>query len=315
MNGSVKANTLQRPVYRSRLWKNVWQHRFLYMMLLLPLAYYAIFCYWPMYGLQIAFKKYNIRQGIAGSDWVGLKYFAQYLTEPYFWKVVRNTFLINIYSLIFSFPAPILLALLLNEIKFSVYKKAVQSISYLPHFLSTVVVCGMVVNFLANGGPINDVLESMGGSRVQFLMEPEYFRSIYIISGIWQNIGWSSIIYFAAISGIDPQLYEAALMDGAGRFKQVWHVTIPAIMPTVTIMLILAIGNLLTIGYEKIILLYNGATYETADVISSYVYRKGILGADYSYSTAVGVFQSLIGLGFIWGANKFSAHVSENSLW
>ena len=315
MDGTIKAFEVKKSIRRAQLQRKVWQNRYLYLMLLIPIAYYVIFCYWPMYGLQIAFKKYSIRLGITGSPFIGTKYFEKYLTDPYFWKVVRNTLLLNVYSLVFSFPAPILLALLLNEVRSSVYKKAVQSISYLPHFLSTVVVCGMVVNFLANGGPVNDILSSLTGNRTQFLMEYKYFRTIYIVSGIWQNIGWNSIIYFAAISAVDPQLYEAALMDGAGRFKQVLHVTLPAIMPTVTIMLILAIGNLLTVGYEKIILLYNGSTYETADVISTFVYRKGILGADYSYSTAVGVFQSLIGLVFIWGANRFSAAVSENSLW
>lgn len=297
--------------------KKLWRYRYLYLMLVIPVAYYLIFCYWPMYGLQIAFKKYNVRAGVSGSPWADpwYKYFEQYLKDPYFWKVVKNTLLLNVYSLIFSFPAPIILALLLNELRWQRYKKVVQSISYLPHFLSTVVVCGMIVNFLANKGPINDVIESLGGSRVQFLMEAKYFRTIYIVSGIWQNVGWNSIIYFAAISNVDQQLYESAIVDGAGRFKRCIHITLPGIMPTVTIMLIMAVGNLLTIGYEKIILLYNGSTYSTADVISTYVYRKGILGADYSYSTAVGVFQSVIGLIFIWGANKFSAKVSENSLW
>lgn len=259
----------------------LWQHRHLYLMLIIPVLFYVLFCYWPMYGVQIAFKKYNVRMGIEGSPWVGFKYFEKYLTDPYFWKIVRNTLLLNIYSLVFSFPAPIILALMLNELRSSVYKKAVQTVSYLPHFISTVVVCGMVVNFLSNSGPINDVIESLGGERIQFMMEAKYFRTIYIASGIWQNIGWNSIIYFAAISAVDPSLYEAALMDGAGRFKQVIHVTIPAIMPTITIMLIMAIGSLLSVGYEKIILLYNGSTYETADVISTYVYRKGIQGADY----------------------------------
>ncbi len=302
---------------KRRLMKKIWRYRYLYLMLLLPMAFYLVFCYWPMYGLQIAFKDYNIRAGITGSSWAEpiFQYFEDYLTDPYFWKVVRNTLLLNFYSLIFAFPAPIILALLLNELRSQKYKKAVQSISYLPHFLSTVVVCGMVVNFLANSGPINDIIEALGGTRIQFLMEAKYFRTIYILSGIWQNIGWNSIIYFAAITNVDQGLYEAAIVDGAGRFRRCIHITLPGIMPTITIMLIMQIGNLLTVGYEKIILLYNGSTYDTADVISTYVYRKGIEGADYSYSTAVGVFSSVIGLIFIWGANKFSAKVSENSLW
>lgn len=306
---------IRREMLRRTKWTRRWNHRYLYLMLVLPVAYYIIFCYWPMYGLQIAFRKYNVRLGMWSSPWIGMVHFENYLTDPYFWKVVRNTFLLNIYGLIFSFPAPILLALLLNEVRSSKYKKLVQSISYLPHFLSTVVVCGMVVNFLANSGPINDIIVRLGGQRVQFLMRPDMFRTIYIASGIWQNVGWNSIIYFAAISGVDPQQYEAATIDGAGRFKQALHVTLPAIIPTIAIMLIMAIGGMLSVGYEKILLLYNGATYETADVISTYVYRKGIEGANYSYSSAVGLFQSVVGLVFIWGANKFSAVVSENSLW
>ena len=298
-----------------RFSKAVSKYKYLYLMLLLPLAYYIIFCYWPMYGLQIAFKKYNIRLGIEGSPWIGLYHFKSYFMDAYFWKVVRNTLLINFYTLLFAFPAPILLALLLNELRNERYKKLVQSISYVPHFLSTVVICGMIVNFLSNSGPINNFIESLGGERVQFLMLPQYFRTIYVGTGIWQNVGWSSIIYFAAIANTDPQLYEAAIIDGAGRFKQAIHVTIPSIIPTITIMLIMQVGSMLSLGYEKIILLYNGSTYETADVISSYVYRKGILGADYSYSSAVGMFSSVLGLVFIYGANWFSRTVSENSLW
>ncbi|HML45737.1 MAG TPA: ABC transporter permease subunit [Clostridia bacterium] len=292
-----------------------WGHRYLYAMLLLPVAYYVIFCYWPMYGVQIAFRKYNLRLGVFGSPWVGLKYFQQYLADPYFWKVVRNTLLINVYSLIFSFPAPILLALLLNELKSEKYKRLVQSISYMPHFISTVVICGMITNFLANDGFVNNILAGMGYARIQFLMKPGYFRTIFIGSGIWQGIGWGSIIYLAAISGVDVQLYEAAIIDGAGRFRQALHVTIPAILPTVTIMLIMAVGGLMSSGAEKILLLYNGSTYETADVIATYVYRQGIESANYSYSTAVGIFSSVIGMLFLYGANFVSRAVSENSLW
>ena len=304
-----------RKSSRTSWWMRRWNHRYLYIMLILPVLYYILFCYWPMYGLQIAFRKFNVRLGMWNSPFIGAVHFENYLNDPYFWQVVRNTLLMNIYGLIFSFPAPIILALLLNEIRSSAYKKVVQSISYLPHFLSTVVVCGMVVNFLSNSGPINDIIVRLGGQRVQFLMRSEMFRTIYIGSGIWQNVGWNSIIYFAAISGVDQQQYEAATIDGAGRFKQVIHVTIPAIIPTVTIMLIMAVGSMLSVGYEKILLLYNGATYETADVISSYVYRKGIEGANYSYSAAVGLFQSIIGFVFLWGANKFSTVVGESSLW
>lgn len=280
-------------------------------MLALPLIYYAIFAYWPMYGLKIAFQK-NIYSG----EWVGFTHFAKFLRDPYFYKtLLKNTVLLNIYGLLFSFPAPIILALLLNEVKHSGFKRVVQSITYLPHFISTVVVCGMVVNFLASDGLINNMLAGFGMERVQFLMKPEYFRTIYIGSGVWQNIGWSSIIYIAAISGVPEELYESATIDGAGRFRKCLSITLPSIAPTVSIMLIMAIGGLMSVGVEKVLLLYNGSTYKTADVISTFVYRRGMQGADYNYASAVGLFQSIVGLVFLYGANKFSAHVSENSLW
>ena len=279
------------------------------------IAWVLLFCYYPMYGLLMAFVNYTPGKQIWECSFVGLKYFSQFINGNDFWRILRNTLAMSGLNITVCFIAPILFAFMLNELGNPKVKKLVQTASYLPHFISTVVVCGMVVNFLANSGPINDVIVALGGQRIQFLMEAKYFRTIYIVSGIWQNIGWNSIIYFAAISAVDPSLYEAALMDGAGRFKQAIHVTLPAILPTVAIMLIMAIGSLLSVGYEKIILLYNGSTYETADVISTYVYRKGIQGADYSYSTAVGLFQSVIGLVFIWGANKFSAVLTETSLW
>ncbi|MDR1531737.1 MAG: ABC transporter permease subunit [Clostridiales bacterium] len=282
----------------------------LYAMLLLPIIYYVIFCYWPMYGLNIAFKKNIIK-----NEWVGLYNFIKFLSDPYFYKLLRNTLLLNVYSLAFSFPAPIALALMFNELKNLRFKRVIQSITYLPHFISTVVVCGMVVNFLSNDGFVNQVLASLGFERIQFLMQPGFFRPIYIISGIWQNVGWSSIIYLAAISGVDEELYEAATIDGAGRLRKVLSITLPCIAPTVSIMLIMAIGGIMSVGAEKVLLLYNGATYETADVISTFVYRRGMQGADYSYASAVGMFQSVVGLLFLYAANRFSAKISGSSLW
>ena len=231
-----------------------------------------------MYGIVIAFKDYNIK-GIIGSPWVGFKHFEKFLTDPYFWKLVRNTLLINIYGLFWSFPAPIILALSLNELPNRGFKRFVQSVSYLPHFISTVVVCGMIVNFLASDGIVNQILMALGKDRIQFLMLPEWFRTIYIASGIWQNVGWGSIVYLAALSGINEELYEAATIDGANRWKQLIHITLPSIKPTISIMLIMNLGKLMNIGYEKIILLYNGSTYETADVdinicIPSRTFRK-----------------------------------------
>lgn len=284
-------------------------------MMILPMLYFALFKYGPLFGLVIAFKEYNVFQGVWKSDWVGTKYFREFLSDPYFWKLVRNTLLMNLYLIIFFFPAPIALALLLNELKLQKFKKIVQTISYLPHFLSTVVICGMLVNFLTNDGLINRILGGLGFEKIQFLMKPEWFRTIYVSSEIWQGLGWGAIIYLAALTAIDPQLYEAATIDGANRWKQIFHVTIPGIAPVITIMFLLNLGNIMSIGYEKILLLYTGPTYETADVISTFVYRRGLLGSDFSFATAVEFFQSIIVLCFVVTANYISRKVSETSLW
>jgi len=295
--------------------KRVRQSKYLYLIFLLPFLYYVIFHYAPMYGLLIAFQKYNIVKGISGSKWVGLANFKRFLADPYFWKLVRNTLLLSFYNLLWGFPAPIILALLMNELRRKNFKRFVQSVSYLPHFISTVVVCGMVVNFLSADGPINSLLQGLGFDTVQFLVRPEWFRTIYIASDIWQTMGWNSIIYTAAICSVDAELYDAALIDGAGRFGLVRHITLPAIMPTISIMLILALGKLMSIGFEKIILLYNGSIYETADVISTYVYRRGLLGSDFSYATAVGLFQSLVGFVLLATSNRITKRLGETGLW
>jgi len=268
-----------------------------------------------MYGAIIAFKEFNPALGIMGSPWVGFKHFKSFFEGVYFWRLVRNTLLISVYSLIWGFPAPIILALLLNEVKNKYFKRTVQTVSYLPHFISLVVVCGIIKDFTSTDGVINDIIEFLGGERTNFLMIPEWFRPIYVGSGIWQEVGWGSIIYLAAITNIDPQLYEAATIDGASRCKQIWHITLPGIVPTIVILLILRLGGLMSVGFEKIILLYNSATMETADVISSYVYRRGLLDFDYSFSAAVGLFNSVINLILITSANRLSRKVSETSLW
>lgn len=290
-----------------------WQ---LYLMLLLPVAFYLLFKYMPMYGTLIAFKKFSAKKGIWGSTWVGFDNFQKFLADPYFYQLIRNTLLINLYSLLFAFPSSILFALLLNEMRCKKSRKLVQTVSYLPHFISTVVVCGLVSNFLrTNGGLINDLIVMLGGNRVSFMNKPEYFRGIYVISEIWQHMGWDAIIYIAALTAIDPQLYEAARVEGANRFQQAVHVTLPCIAPTVTIMLIMRVGNLMNLGYEKILLLYSGATYETADVISTYVYRRGLLTADFSYGTAIGLFQTAIALILILSTNHLGKKLSDTSLW
>lgn len=287
----------------------------LYLMLLPVLIYYILFHYMPMYGAQIAFKDYDMVRGILGSPWVGFKHFESFFNSYYFTRLLTNTLLISFYDILFGFPAPIILALLINEIHVNWFKKTVQTISYLPHFISTVVICGMIIDFMSSTGVVNQVRQMFGLESIAFLSFPEYFRPIYIGTNVWQQVGWGSIIYLASISNIDQQLYEAATIDGAGRFRQIWSVTIPGILPMVVIMLILRCGNLMTLGAEKILLLYNPSTYSTADVISTFVYRKGLLEGSYSYSTAIGLFNSVINFIILVSVNKISRKVSDNSLW
>ena len=289
-----------------------WQ---LYFMLLLPIAYYILFKYMPMYGTLIAFKKFSAKKGIWGSTWVGFKNFEK-LSDPYFYKLVRNTLLINLNNLLFAFTSSIIFALLLNEMKHKLYRKVVQTVSYLPHFISTVVVCGLVTNFTrTNGGIINDLIAMLGGERISFLNRAEYFRPIYVISEIWQHMGWDAIIYIAALLSIEPQLYEAASIEGANRFQKMLYVTLPGIAPTITIMLIMRIGHLMSLGYEKVLLLYSGATYETADIISTYVYRRGLLTADFSYGTAIDLFQTVISLILVTSTNWLGKKIGGAGLW
>ena len=268
-----------------------------------------------MYGIQLAFKKYSPALGIVGSKWIGLQNFNSFFNSVYCWRVIRNTLLISFESLIFAFPMAIIFALLLNELRMEKLKKAIQTVSYLPHFVSLVVICGMIRDFTASDGLINDIIALFGGKRSTLLLDQNAYRPIYIISKIWQEMGWSSIIYLAALTGIDPTLYDAAVVDGAGRFKRVLHVTLPGIMPTIVIMLILAIGGIMNVGYEKTILLYNASIYETSDIISSYVYRKGFLESNYGFSAAVGLFNSVVNALLVVMANSISRKVSGSSLW
>jgi putative aldouronate transport system permease protein len=287
----------------------------LYVLAIPVIVFYLLFAYKPMYGALIAFKNYSPGRGFSGSPWVGFQHFLRFFRSPYFLRLLRNTFLISFYGLVFGFPAPILLALLLNEVRHSAFKRTVQTITYLPHFISIIVVAGMIVDFSLSTGLFNDIIVFFGGRRFPLLQEPKLYRPIYVISDIWQGVGWGTIIYLSALSTIDPQLYEAAMIDGAGRFKQVIHVTLPSIIPVIIILLILKIGHLLGVGYEKTILLYNPATYETADIISTYVYRVGLLEQNWSYSTAIGLFNSLINFSLLIIANKVSSGISETSLW
>ena len=298
-----------------RLARDLNKNKIRYLIILPVIAYYFIFCYKPMYGAIIAFKDYSPALGIMESPWVGFKHFLAFFDSFYFWRILKNTIVMSLASLIFGFPAPILLALLINEVTNRHYKKFVQTVSYIPHFISLVVVCSMIKEFTMDSGIINDFLSLFGFDRVTMLNEKQYFVPIYVISNIWQQIGWDSIIYLAALTGVSKELYEAAELDGAGKLKQVFYVTLPGILPTIITMLLLKIGNILNVGYEKVILLYNEATYETADVISSYVYRKGLQEFDWSFSTAVGLFNSVINFTLLIISNKISKKVSETSLW
>ncbi len=307
---------IKNEPYFKRLGRNIVKHKAAYIMVLPVLIYYILFCYVPMYGTLMAFQDYDPAWGILGSTWVGFSNFVDFFTGEYFFRLVKNTLTISISSLVFGFPAPILLALLINEFRNKKFVKTVQTITYLPHFISLVVVCAMIKNFVSADGIIGGIYSAVhGGDKTSMLMKPELFVPIYVISDIWQGVGWGSIIYFAALTGIDSELYEACTIDGGGRLRQVFTVTIPGILPTIVIMLIMRIGGILNVGYEKIILLYSPVTYRTADVISSFVYRNGLQELNWSYGTAVGLFNSVINIIFLLLANSISKKVTETSLW
>ena len=287
----------------------------LYLMALPVVLYYVIFCYAPMYGATIAFKQFDVSKGIMGSEWVGLKYFKEFFNGVYFVRILRNTLILSFYNLFVCFPLPIIFALLMNELSNLKFKKVVQTVTYLPHFISMVVVCGMIVDFFSSEGFITDILVKFGMPRINYVGSNDYFRHIYVWTDALKTIGWGSIIYMAAIAGVDQSLYEAARIDGANRFQLAWHVTLPGIVSTIIVMLILRIGNIMSLGHEKVILLYGPSTFETADIISSFGYRYGLTGMKYSYSTAVGLFQSVINLILIVGSNTVSKKVTEMGIY
>ena len=300
----------------SLLRRRIWAGRYLYLMFLPVFLYYVIFRYGPMLGLSIAFKNYNAFLGFEKSPWVNFKYFEQFFNSIYLWRLVRNTLLINLYDLLFNFPAAIILALLINEVQNRRFKKAVQSITYMPYFISSVVIASMVVQFLSpSSGIINNLIAALGGEREYFLVQPESFRTIYTLMNLWRNIGWNSIIFLAAISGINGELYEACRVDGGGYIRQMWHITLPGIAGTIVVLLIMRLGHIMDAGYETILLLQNNANLETSDVIGTYVYRRGMKGGEYSYGTAVGMFQSVTGFALVIFANWLSRRYGETSLW
>lgn len=301
--------------YGRRLKRDFQKNRALYFMIIPVVLFYIIFHYKTMYGAIIAFYNYRPARGLEGSKWVGLDHFIYFFKSPFFVRTLKNTLAISLLNLLFAFPAPIILALLLNEVKNKYFKKIVQTVTYLPHFISSVIICGMLTSFCLSTGLFNDIIEFFGGERIPLLQGTEYYRTIYIASDIWQTIGWSSIIYMAALSGVDKNLYEAAQLDGANKWKQTWHITIPSILPTIMIQLILKIGTLMSVGYEKTLLIYNPTNYAVADIISTYTYRMGLELGDWSYATAIGLFNSVVNCILLVISNKLSKKYTENSLW
>jgi putative aldouronate transport system permease protein len=299
---------------RSRIRRDWSKHWELYLLMLPVLAFYLLWAYGPMYGIIIAFKDFSPRKGILGSPWIGLEYFRNFFNGPYAWRVIRNTFLISFWNIVFGFPLPIVLALMLNELRNISFKRIVQTVTYMPYFVSLVVICGMLVDFSASDGVFGAITEVFGGEPKNLLAAPQFFRPIYVGSELWQRLGWNSIIFCAALAAINPELYEAATIDGAGKWRQVFIITLPSILPTIAILLILRVGAMMSVGFEKIILLYNGLTYETADVISSYVYRKGIIDANFSFATAIGLFNSVANFALVVTANYLSRKMTETSL-
>ena len=300
----------------SKARKRIMRHWQLYIILLIPIVLVAIFSYGPMYGLQIAFKDYIPSYGIQGSEWVGFKHFINFINSHQFSRLIGNTITISLYSLIAGFPIPIILALALNECTSTKFKKAVQMITYAPHFISTVVMVGIILLILSpNSGIINQFIQLFGGKPIDFMAKPEWFKSIYVWSGVWQGMGYSSIIYIAALAGIDPTLHEAAIVDGASRWQRIWHVNIPGILPTVTILLIMNFGSIMSVGYEKILLMQNSLNMAKSDVISTFVYRMGLESAQYSFSAAVGLFNSVINFILLAIVNMVAKKLGETSLW
>lgn len=296
--------------------KKIKRDKYLLLMLIPAFIYFFIFSYMPMAGIVIAFKDFKPGMSIYGGRWVGLKWFKQFFDSIYAYRIIRNTVLISIYTILFGFPVPIIFALCVTEVKNMKFRRTLQTVSYMPHFVSTVVVAGIISNFLSlNDGIVNNIIVRLGGEPLNFLMNPKYFRTIYVSSGIWQNFGFKSIIYIAAITSIDPVLYESAKIDGITKFKEIWHITLPMISSTIIILLILQFGSIMNVSFEKVFLLYNSATYETADTISTFVYRKGIESQCYSFSSAVGLLNSLINFVFVYSTNLLSRKITNMSLW
>ncbi len=304
---------------KSHLWfkiKSIYEKNELYVILAPFIIWYLLFQYKPMSGLIIAFQDFNVFRGISGSEWIGLENFKNFLTSPYFYTTFKNTMMLSLYGLVFEFPFAIILALMLNEVKNKFFRSFVQTVSFIPYFIAIVVVAGITVNILSpSTGVVNLMLEKLGFEKQYFLAKPEYFRGIFTGMRIWKNAGFNVVIYLAALVGVDPNLYEAGRIDGTNKLQELWYITLPSIMPTIVVMLVLKIGKMLNVAFESVLLLYQPATYSTSDVISTYVYRTGMLSQDFGLSTAVGLFNAIIGFLLVYGANKLSKKLTESSLW
>lgn len=315
MKGFVMYQVLQKTKKNSAL-RYLIRNWELYAFMLPALVYLVLYCYYPMYGVQIAFKDYRIAQGISRSEWVGLKHFSNFLGNPTSRGLISNTLIISVYSLVAGFPLPILFSLMLNEIRHSNYKKIIQTVSYAPHFISVVVMVSMLNLFLdQNSGIINKIIVLLGGDPIDFMTKAYMFPSIYVFSGIWQGLGWSSVIYMSALSGVDPELHEAAMIDGATRLKRIYHINFKGILPTITIMLILQTGNLMTVGFEKAFLMQNPFNLERSEIISTFVYKMGLQYRQYSFSTAIGLFNSIINMILLFSVNALVNKISNSGLW
>lgn len=313
--GKERTDMKQKKSFGARLAKNIRKNWILYVMILPVVIYYITFAYAPMYGVQLAFKNYKIKLGIMGSPWVGLDHFKRFFNSYNFSLLLKNTLGISIYSLLVGFPIPIIFALLLNYIKNQYLKKTVQMVSYAPYFISTVVICGMLSIFMnPDTGVFNAILKVFGMKPVDFLSKPQWFKSIYVWSGVWQGMGWSSIIYISALSGVDYEMHEAAIVDGATKIQRILHIDLPSIKPTIVMMLILQLGSLMNVGFEKVFLLQNTLNKQAASVISTYVYEVGLINSDYGYSTAIGLFNSIINMILLVGANWFCKKFADESL-
>lgn len=315
-----KTATAPAVVNRTPRWKNTLRlmrrNWVLYLLLLPALIYIAIFSYAPMYGIQIAFRNFNFADGITGSKWVGLKWFHFFFKSAKCWPLIRNTLVISFYSMIAGFPIPILLALMLHNIPSAKFKRTAQTITYLPHFISLVVVVGMISCFTSiNSGWVNTLIEALGGERMYLMGKPEYYRHLYVWSGVWQEAGWGSIIYMAALTGVAPELHEAATIDGASKLQRIRHIDLPAILPTITIMLIMRCGSIMSVGFDKSYLMMNDLNMDVSEVIATYTYEMGLLSGKYSYSTAISLFNNVINFVFLTAVNKFAKVVSGSSLW